>query len=432
MFAATLAARLERSGIHYGWVTIGLTLLVTVSTAGAMGLPSVLMLPLQHEFGWTTDQVSSGIGFRILLFGLMAPFAAAMIERYGLRPVILGAVCLLAAATGATLFMTSLWQFIAIWGFLIGLATGMTALVMSAIVASRWFVARRGLVVGILTGSNAAGQFVFLPLAATLERDHGWRIALLPTIGGLALAALLAWLFLAERPSDVGQKPYGVTGPAPTPPTIGAPAISAAIDALREASGSAVFWILAGTFFICGLSTTGLVQAHWIAFCADYGIDSVTAASTLAVIGGFDIVGTILSGWLSDRFDNRALLSWYYGLRGLSLLFIPNTMMSIYGLSAFAAFYGLDWIATVPPTVRLCGKAFGAKGGIVFGWIYAAHMIGGAVAAYGGGFMRFALKSYSPAFLIAGVSCLVASAVIWLIAGPGRAVAAPGGAAAKA
>ncbi len=298
---------------------------------------------------------------------------------------------------------------------MVGTATGLTAVVFSAIVSTRWFTERRGLVVGILTASNATGQLAFLPLAAWLEAHYGWRAALAPTLIGLGVAAVGVILFMVERPYDLGLVPYGESG-RPIPPAPAKPVFGATLSALNKASGSLTFWVLAGTFFVCGLSTNGLVQTHFISLCADFGVASVTAASMLAIIGLCDFIGTIGSGWLSNRYDNRALLFVYYGLRGLSLVALAQSSFSLYGLSLFSVFYGLDWVATVPPTVRLTAQKFTReKAGIVFGWVFAAHMVGAAVAAYGGGFSRAYWETYLPAFYVAGVACLGAAATVWLI-----------------
>jgi sugar phosphate permease len=282
-------------------------------------------------------------------------------------------------------------------------------------VATRWFSTRRGLAVGILSASSASGQLVLLPLAAWLADRHGWRVALAPPIVALVVVAILVVLFLADRPEDVGLKPFGDTGDTPAhvaPPA----AFSRAFEILLESTRSPAFWVLAGTFFVCGLSTNGLIQTHFISLCGDYGIPAVAAASTLAVMGVFDFVGTIGSGWLSDRFDNRALLFMYYGLRGLSLLYLPSSNFTVYGLSFFAVFYGLDWIATVPPTVRLTANHFGReRAGVVYGWVFASHMIGAAFAAWAGGFFRSTFETYLPAFYGAGFACLIAAAAVWLI-----------------
>jgi sugar phosphate permease len=421
MFAQALARLLSRHGIHYGWVIIGVTFLTALTTAGAVGVPGALILPLTKEFGWNTAQISSALAIRLVLFGLMAPFAAALIERYGVRRVVLIAICMIVVGLMLALVMTQAWHLIVLWGIVVGVGTGLTAMVLSAIVSTRWFTQRRGLVLGMLTASSATGQLVFLPLAAWLVDHLGWRYALAPSVIGLLIAGFLVALFMCDRPSDVGLVPYGETAPAPGEAIVAqqsasAPAFGRAFSVLGEISTNGTFWILAATFFICGLSTNGLVQTHFISLCADFGMPAVAAASTLAMMGVFDFFGTIASGWLSDRYDNRALLFWYYGLRGLSLLYLPFSTFTLYGLSLFGAFYGLDWIATVPPTVRLSAKAFGKeRAGIAFGWIFASHQLGAATAAYGAGLSRSLLLSYLPAFFAAGAMCLVASAIVWLI-----------------
>jgi predicted MFS family arabinose efflux permease len=291
---------------------------------------------------------------------------------------------------------------------LVGVGTGLTAVVLGAFIANRWFVARRGLVIGMLTASNATGQLAFLPVAAWLAQAVGWRAAVLPAIGACTLAGLLILLFGCDHPSRLGLAAYGETAVMPPSPP-GNPA-RAALAMLWEASGNRVFWVLFGTFFVCGLSTNGLVQTHFIPLCHDFGMPEVAAASVLAIMGVFDFVGTIGSGWLSDRFDCRWLLAWYYGLRGLSLLFLPSSSFTVVGLSLFAVFYGLDWVATVPPTVKLSAAAFGReKAALVFGWVFTAHQLGAAVAAFGGGLSRSAVQSYLPAFYLAGAACLAAS-----------------------
>ncbi len=436
MFAQALAQRLSRHGVHYGWVIVAVIFLTSLTTAGAVGVPGALILPLTKEFGWNTAEISSALAVRLVLYGLMAPFAAALIERYGVRRVVLAAIALIVAGLLLALVMNRAWHLVALWGFVVGVGTGLTALVLSAIVSTRWFSERRGLVLGVLTASSATGQLLFLPLAAWLVEHFGWRYALAPSVIGLLLAGALVALFVRDRPSDVGLAPYGEAALAPgenfAPPQP-APAFGRAFSVLGEISASGTFWILFATFFICGLSTNGLVQTHFIALCADYGMPAVAAASTLAMMGVFDFFGTIASGWLSDRFDNRALLAWYYGLRGLSLLYLPYSAFTFYGLSLFGVFYGLDWIATVPPTVRLSARAFGKeRAGIAFGWIFAAHQLGAATAAYGAGLSRSVLLSYLPAFFAAGVMCLVAAAIVWLIrASPQREAAASNSAAAS-
>ncbi len=413
MFANAIASALSRRGVHYGWIVIATTFFSALVMAGAVGLPGAFILPLSKEFGWDTAQISSAMAVRFALFGLMGPFSAALIEKYGARNIMFFAQALVFAGLAGSLVMTSLWQLFLFWGLLVGFGTGLTALVLSAIISTRWFTEKRGLVVGILTAAAATGQLVFLPFATMLIETYGWRLALAPSLVAILLAALAVLLLLAERPSDLGLRAYGEKAdapvqPAPAPP-VGNPVVRA-FRTLGEAARVPAFWLLAGSFFICGLSTNGLVQTHFIPFCVDYGLQAVAAASVLAMMGVFDFVGTIASGALSDRVDARKLLFWYYGLRGLSLIWLPFSTFTIYGLSIFAIFYGLDWIATIPPTVKLTGSIFGReKAGLVFGWIFASHQIGAAVAAFGGGLSKTYLLTYAPAFWVAGAACLLAA-----------------------
>jgi sugar phosphate permease len=414
MISNWLAAALSRRNIHYGWVMVGVTFLAALISAGTVGAPGVFIVPLQKEFGWSTAQISSALSIRFILFGLMAPFAAALLNRYGLRNVTLTAQLVVVSALVASLGMTQVWQLMLLWGVVIGIGTGMTALVLGATIATRWFAARRGLVVGVMTASVATGQLVFLPLLASLTERLGWRLALTFVCVMLGVSALAVALMMRDRPSDVGLRPFGDEGtePLPVPPVSHAPITAVALGTLRDVSRSGAFWILFATFFICGASTNGLVQVHLIPMCLDFGIPQVQAASLLAAMGIFDFFGTIMSGWLSDRYDNRWLLFWYYGLRGLSLIFLPFSDFSFYGLSLFAMFYGLDWIATVPPTVRLTAQTFGPeRANLVFGWIFAGHQLGAGTAAFGAGLSRTVLASYLPAFFIAGTLCVIAAVI---------------------
>ena len=414
----TLSRALARRGIHYGWVSVAVTFLTMLVTAGAVGAPGVLILPLQREFGWDTASISSALAIRLILFGLMGPFAAALMNRYGPRRIVLSALALIASGLLVSLGMNQLWQLIVLWGVVVGIGTGLTALVLGATVATRWFLHRRGLVVGLLTASSATGQLIVLPMLAALTEALGWRASLLTICGLLGLAAAFVFLLLRDRPEDVGLLPYGETTANVAPPR--GPAVGA-LAALREAARTKVFWVLFFTFFICGASTNGLIQTHFIPLCADYGLRPVQAASVLAGMGVFDFVGTVASGWLSDRYDNRWLRFWYYGLRGLSLLCLPFSGFTFAGLSLFAVFYGLDWIATVPPTVKLAAQRFGReRANVVFGWVFAGHQLGAATAAFGAGLSRTELQSYLPAFFAAGALCLVASALILTLSPPRR------------
>jgi MFS family permease len=424
MMSSGLAAALARRNIHYGWVVVAVTFLTMLVTAAAMGAPGVLIVPLQREFGWDNSQISAALALRLLLFGLFGPFAAAFMNRFGLRRVMICAAMLIVVGLIASLAMTRVWQLILLWGVVVGVGTGLTAVVLAATVATRWFTKRRGLVVGLLTASSATGQLIFLPLIAELTERFGWRWALIFVCGLLAAAGLVALALMRDRPSDLNLPAYGETAVTPPPPAgVGLMSLlSSPLAVLSDAARVPLFWILFATFFICGSSTNGLIQTHFITLCGDYGLAAVGAASVLAMMGVFDFVGTIGSGWLSDRFDNRWLLFWYYGLRGISLLYLPFTSFTFYGLSLFAVFYGLDWIATVPPTVKLTADRFGReRAGMVFGWVFAGHQIGAATAAFGAGFSRTEFASYLPAFFVAGALCILAAALVLTIAKPSSA-----------
>lgn len=399
-----------RLGIHYAWVVAFVTFFAALVAAGAVGSVGVMLLPLQMEFGWTQAEISSALGLRLALLGLAAPFAAALFIRFGLRPVIIASLVLIAAGTGASIWMKELWHLVALWGVTVGLAAGLTALVMSATVTTRWFETHRGLVIGILSAATAMGQLVFLPLMAWLVAIDGWRTATLALCGFYAVAVLFVIVFIRNRPSDIGLRPFGAKADAPpaAPPTQGN-LFLAPFEALAIAVRKPVFWVLAGAFFVCGASTNGLVQMHLIPMCGDYLIPATAAAGTLALMGAFNFVGTVASGWLTDRYSARMLLFIYYGLRGLSLIYLPFSGFEPVALTVFAVFYGLDWIATVPPTVKLTADAFGPRATLVFGWIFAAHQLGAGFAALTAGVVRTELGSYSIAFQGAGVLCVFAA-----------------------
>jgi sugar phosphate permease len=420
MFATPVSQWLGRRGVHFSWIVMALAFLTMLSSSAALGLPGAFLRPLSAEFGWTTEQISSALALRFMLYGLIGPFAAVLMERYGLRRIVCGALSLIALGLVLATRMTALWQLVVLWGVVLGVGSGMTALVLGATVANRWFEHRKGLVLGLLTASSATGQLIFLPIAAALIERHGWRVAVLPSFATCLVVAGLAFCLLRDHPRELGLHPFGAdpaqadAGTRPWKPGFAEP-----VRALAAASRKLTFWVLFGTFFVCGLSTNGLIQTHFISLCGDYGLSPVPAASVLATIGAFDFVGTIASGWLSDRFDNRKLLFWYYGLRGLSLLWLPHSGFTLVGLSLFAVFYGLDWVATVPPTVKLSAAAFDRqRAAMIFGWIFAGHQLGGAVAAYGAGLTRTVLASYSPALYAAGAACLLAATGIFLVRRP--------------
>lgn len=386
-----------------------------IGAAGFRATPSVLIHPLHEEFGWPLATISAAVSVNLLLFGVTAPFAAALMDRFGIRRVVATALLLVALGSGLTVFMRSSAELILCWGVLVGVGTGSMALAFVATITGRWFVKRRGLVTGVLTAAGATGQLVFLPLLAYLVEGSSWRTASLVVAGAaLAVVPLVLW-FLRDHPSDLGLPPYGGTEVVPPPPAGGA--ARRALGALRDASRTRAFWLLAGGFAICGATTNGLVGTHFIPAAHDHGMAETTAASLLALIGLFDIAGTIASGWLTDRFDSRLLLGGYYALRGGSLLLLP----ALFGdavrpsMVVFILFYGLDWVATVPPTVALCREYFGDRGAVVFGWVFASHQIGAAVAASAAGLVRDQLGNYNLAWYVAGLLAIGAAGLSLLL-----------------
>jgi MFS family permease len=427
--------------LHPAWLVAAVAFVALVGAAGFRATPGVLIHPLHDEFGWSLGTISLAVSINLLLFGLTAPFAAALMERWGIRRVVAYALLLVSAGSGLTVFMRHSWELIALWGVLVGLGTGSMALAFVATVTGRWFVKRRGLVTGVLTAGGAAGQLVFLPVLALLAEAHGWRSAAL-TVAAAALAVvpLVLWR-LRDNPADLGVTAYGSDG-VPAHGSAGVPAHGSAgataaappsqegaarraLGALRTGARTPAFWLLAGGFAICGATTNGLIGTHFIPAAHDHGMSEPTAASLLALVGLFDIVGTVASGWLTDRMDSRILLGWYYALRGLSLLVLPILFAATVrpSMLVFILFYGLDWVATVPPTVALCREYFGAAGPVVFGWVFASHQFGAAIAATTTGVLRDRLGNYDLAWYIAGalsISAAVLSLMLFKTRHPAR------------
>ncbi|WP_423833200.1 MFS transporter [Streptomyces manipurensis] len=401
--------------VHRAWSVAAVAFVTIIGAAGFASLPGLLVEPLHEEFAWSRGIIGVAVSVNLALYGLTAPFAAALMDRFGIRRVVTVALTVIASGALATVWMTEPWQLVLYWGVLVGLGSGSMALAFAATVTARWFTARRGLVTGILTAAGASGQLVFLPLLAWLVEDHGWR----PAAVTVALAALavapFVWLLLRDHPADVGLAPYGGTY-APKP----APARGAARRALKvlaDAARTGPFWLLAGTFAICGASTNGLVRTHFVPAAHDHGMPVTAAAGLLAVIGVFDVVGTIASGWFTDRFESRRLLAVYYALRGISLLFLPVLLAPSVQppLVFFIVFYGLDWVATVPPTIALCREHYGEDGAIVFGWVLASHQVGAAVVAFLGGLARDLTGSYDVVWYASGALCATAALMAMVI-----------------
>jgi sugar phosphate permease len=412
--------------VHPAWSVAFVAFVALVGAAGFRATPSVLLRPLHEEFGWSLGTISAAVSVNLLLYGLTAPFAAALMDKFGIRRVVMVALLLVAAGSGLTVFMTASWQLVLCWGVLVGLGTGSMALAFVATVTNRWFVHRRGLVTGVLTAGGAAGQLIFLPVLAALTQSSGWRAAALTVAGAALLVVPLVFWRLRDRPADLGVTAYG--GIAPDVPSTGSAARNA-VAALGRAARTRPFWLLAGGFAICGATTNGLIGTHFIPAAHDHGMAETTAAGLLALVGLFDIAGTIASGWLTDRVDSRVLLGVYYALRGLSLLVLPSLFAATAhpSMVVFILFYGLDWVATVPPTVALCREYFGASGAVVFGWVFASHQIGAAIAATAAGLVRDRLGEYDMAWYVAGSLALVAAlASLALLAGKRLRPVAPG------
>ena len=418
-----------RRALHYAWIVAGVTFLTLLAAAGGRAAPGVMIVPLGNEFQWSRATVSGVIAVNIFLYGRIGPGAAALYQSFGLRRTMLLAMTLVGAGYGLSTLATHYWQFMLLWGVVVGTGSGMAATVLGAAVANRWFTARRGLVMGLLTASAATGQLVFLPWLAAVVTAHGWRGAPLVVAAAAAVTLPVIWLFMRDEPADMGERPYGESGSEresvrENGEGRGNPA-KVALAVLGEAVRVRDFWLLAGSFFVCGASTNGLIGTHLVSAAFDCGIPEVKSAGLLAMMGVFDLAGTTASGWLSDRFNCRYLLFGYYGLRGLSLLFLPAALVGpASGLWIFAVFYGLDWIATVPPTVRLCADVFGReRAGIVFGWVVAGHQLGAAFAAFMAGWLRTMSGTYTLAFMSAGALCLVAAIGVLPVGGQRRALA---------
>ena len=413
----TAIARLFAGRVHYAWVVLVTMFLVMLATAGVRAAPSVLIVPLQNAFGWDRATISAALSLNIGLYGVIGPFAAALMQTLGLKRTILLALAILALAVTASGLIDAKWQLFLTWGALVGLGAGATAGGLAATVANRWFVRNRGLAVGVLTASNASGQLVFLPILASVAESSGWRSVSWVVAGCAAVMIPVVLLLLPESPRSVGLGPLGAEV-EPAAVAHGNP-IGVALGGLARGARSTDFWLLAASFWICGFSANGLVGTHLISYCMDNGIAPVMAASVVAGMGVFDLIGTTCSGWLSDRYNPRILLFWYYSLRGLSLILLPFSSFDAFSLGAFSVFYGLDFVATIPPTVILVNQVFGRQSApIIVAWLASGHQIGAAVAAAGAGWIRTTTGSYFEAFIISGLACLVASLIVLRVSKP--------------
>jgi MFS family permease len=418
-------ANLFSGRVHYAWVVLAIMFTAMLAGVGVRAAPGVMIVPLQHAFGWDVSTISGAVSLNIILLGVTGPFLTGLMQVIGLKRTILLCLALLMAGTGLSTFMASPWQLFLTWGLMVGIGSGAGAVGMAAAVANRWFARRTGLAMGLLTAANAAGQLIFLPLLALLAEHYGWRgVAICVTLAIAAVLPMVA-IMLPESPARIGLGPYGGTATQVPDHAVGGNPFAVAIRALIRGARSMDFWLLCLTFGVCGFSTNGLINTHLIAYCADHGIPEVNGASVLAVIGVFSLIGSALSGWMCDRFNPRVLLFWYYGLRGLSLVLVPFSSFDPFSLLAFAVFYGLDWVATGPATFALTNEIFGRRDTpVIVSWIFAAHQVGGALAALGAGAVRSLEGSYLLAFVASGVACLLASMLVLRISRPAPALAA--------
>ena len=405
--------------VHPGWIAVTVTFFTLMASAGYRSAPSVLIVPLEEAFGWSRSQISAAVSINVLLFGLVAPFAAALMERFTVRKVVMSALALVSVSATSTIFINQPWHLWALWGVGVGVGAGSMALVFAATIANRWFVARKGIVIGALTAATASGQLIFLPLLSHFAITYGWKSVSISVGTAAALVIPFIYFFLKESPEDLGITPYGAPDNWQPIAKSDMSAGRIAIDTISRASKSRDFWILFGTFLVCGLSTNGLIGTHFIPAAHDHGMPVTVAAGLLALIGVFDVIGTIFSGWLTDRMDPRKLLFFYYGLRGLSLFLLPSILFSSLHPSTlvFVIFYGLDWVATVPPTLILCRIVLGPqRSTVVYGWVFVGHQVGASIAALGAAILRVKLGDYALSFYIAATMCLVSALAVLQIA----------------
>ena len=406
-------AKICRGRVHYAWITLSVAFVAMLAGVGVRAAPGVMIVPLQQAFGWDVSVISGAVSLNIILLGATGPFLTGLMQIVGLKRTMIGCLTILLCGTALSTLMDQKWELFLTWGLLVGIGSGAGAVGFAGAIANRWFQERVGLAMGLLTSANAAGQLIFLPLLAVLVQHFGWQgVAVCLTLA-IAFVIPMVMLLLPESPAAVGLPAFGGHSVMPIKPFTGGNPFVVAFDALRRASGSMDFWLLCLTFGICGFSTNGLINTHLIAYCADHGINPLSGASILAVIGLFSLIGSTASGWLCDRYSPRVLLFWYYGLRGLSLVIVPFSGFDAISLSLFSVFYGLDWVATGPATFALTNEIFGRRDApVIISWIFLAHQIGGSLAAFGAGAVRSLSGSYLVAFMASGVACLAASLLV--------------------
>jgi MFS family permease len=398
---------------HYGWLVIALCFLTTLTSAGVRSSPSVLIHPLEAEFGWSRTMIAAAVSMNLLLFGVAAPVSGYLIDRFGPRKVMMGSLTMLIVGVSGTMMMTEFWQFFLVWGIIVGIGAGGVGSVLTATVGNRWFVAKRGLALGILGSASSTGQIIFLPLFMAMIQYAGWRLGSMSLIIVAMILLPLIFLFMRDDPSEVGLQPYGADDPKAAgaggaTSLRGMSAKNATITA-REVIGHPTFWLLCGSFFVCGGTANGLIGTHLIPHEIEIGIPQIAAASLLGLMGALNMVGTIFSGWMIDKVQPQKWLALVYALRGCSLLLLPFVRDYV-GLVVFAIIYGLDWFATVPPSMAITADTFGRQNvGKVYGWIFMSHQIGAAIMASAAGAVRTYIGDYQPAFFAGGMIAMIAA-----------------------
>ncbi len=401
-----------RVRIHYSWIVLLITFLALIIAAGVRSTPGVLIVPFEHYFGWNRAVISFALAINLLLYGLCGPFAAWM-DLYGIRRIMALALLMIAVGAGLSPWMNTPWHLTVLWGIIIGTGSGFLSPVLGTVVANRWFTERRGLVVGIFSAAGSAGQLIFLPLFSTLLEVYTWQIVTWFISFSALLVMVIVGFVMRNNPRDVGLLPYGALPSIVIDSAAENKSLTLVFAGLKTALRHKDFWLLSGSFLVCGASSSGLIGTHFIPACMDHGMPEITAAGLLSISGMFNLLGATAAGWLSDKFDNRWLLFWLYILRGVALAWLPFGLESTsFNLAIFIVLYGLDWSATIPPTIRLTTNIFGKQSAIVFGWMMTIHQLGAAGAAFSGGALHTLLGSYQLSFISGGILCLIASGLV--------------------
>ncbi|MGH7322434.1 MAG: MFS transporter [Candidatus Rokuibacteriota bacterium] len=399
--------------MHYAWVVLGAVTVIMIAASGLRSAFGVFIKPMEAEFGWDRTSLSIVASLSLFLYGAIGPFVGRVADRWGPRGVLAVSTVLIGVGTLGTATVVTLWQLYVTTGIVTALGAGGAAMSVAAALAARWFDTHRGLVLGIAGGGMAAGQLLVVPFAMWLTVSSGWRFTFVVLgVGFLVLIVPLTLALIRNDPRDVGLAPYGA---APRLVAQGAAEVDVQRTGVREAAGTSPFWLLAGSFWVCGYTSSGLVLTHLIPHATEHGFHATHAAQALGIMGALNVVGTVASGWVCDRFGQKGPLAVYYLLRGLSLVFLP-WVGTLPGLFAFAAIFGLNYISTVPPTTALTAKIYGRFSvGELSGWIFFSHQLGSAVGSLVGGYLYDRFGDYTLAFHSAALLAFVATALVLAI-----------------